>query len=119
MINPDAVVIVSPADHLILKQDLFAEEIKKALEIASSENALITLGIKPNRPETGYGYIQAGTKKLSGKPDNLRRVKTFTEKPDKIWQGSFLKAVNFTGTPGFLSGRWIDNEGIHAVSSRD
>jgi mannose-1-phosphate guanylyltransferase len=102
MINPDAVVIVSPADHLILKQDVFLGEITKALEIATKEKALLTLGIKPNRPETGYGYIQAATKKLSGKPDNLRKVKTFTEKPDIDLARIFFESGEFFWNSGIF-----------------
>ncbi len=101
-INPDAVVIVSPADHLILKQDIFISEIKKALEVASTENVLLTLGIKPSRPETGYGYIQANTKKLPGKSDNLRKVKTFTEKPDIELAKVFFESGEFYWNSGIF-----------------
>lgn len=102
MVNPDAVIVVSPADHLILKQDVFIGEIKKALEIASSEKALLTLGIKPNRPETGYGYIQAATKEIAGKPGNLRRVKTFTEKPDIDLARVFFESGEFFWNSGIF-----------------
>jgi mannose-1-phosphate guanylyltransferase len=102
MMNPDAVFVVSPADHLILKQDIFLNEIKQALEIASSENVLLTLGIKPNRPETGYGYIQANTKKLHGKPENLRKVKTFTEKPDIELARVFFESGEFYWNSGIF-----------------
>jgi mannose-1-phosphate guanylyltransferase len=102
MMNPDAVFVVSPADHLILKQDIFLNEIKQALEIASSENVLLTLGIKPNRPETGYGYIQANTKKLQGKPENLRKVKTFTEKPDIELARVFFESGEFYWNSGIF-----------------
>ncbi len=102
LLNPDAVVVVTPADHLILKQDVFLDEITKALEIASDENVLLTLGIKPNRPETGYGYIQANMKKVSGKPDNLRRVKTFTEKPDFDMAKVFFESGEFYWNSGIF-----------------
>ncbi len=100
--NPDAVIVVSPSDHLILKQDLFLEEIKRGLEIASGEKVLLTLGIKPSRPETGYGYIQAGTKKLPGKPDNYRKVKTFTEKPDIELAKVFFESGEFYWNSGIF-----------------
>ncbi len=100
--NPDAVVVVSPADHLILKQDVFLGEIKKALEAASNENILLTLGIKPNRPETGYGYIQASTKVVDGKPDNFRKVKTFTEKPDIELARVFYESGEFYWNSGIF-----------------
>lgn len=100
--NPDAVVIVSPADHLILKQDVFLGEIKKALETASSGNVLLTLGIKPNKPETGYGYIQATSEKLPGKPGNMRKVKTFTEKPDIELARVFFESGEFYWNSGIF-----------------
>jgi mannose-1-phosphate guanylyltransferase len=100
--NPDAVIIVSPADHLILKQDVFLGEITKALDIAATEKALLTLGIKPNRPETGYGYIQAATRELPGKPENLRRVKTFTEKPDIDLARIFFESGEFYWNSGIF-----------------
>jgi mannose-1-phosphate guanylyltransferase len=56
--NPDAVIAVTPADHLILKEDEFTSVMEKAYEFAEKNAALLTLGIKPDRPETGYGYIQ-------------------------------------------------------------
>ena len=115
LMNPDAVVVVSPADHLILKQDVFLGEIKKAMEIAASENVLLTLGIKPNRPETGYGYIQANTGKLPGKPDNLRKVKTFTEKPDIELARIFYESGEFFWNSGIFI--WSLNTIMEAFSS--
>ncbi len=102
LMNPDAVIVVSPADHLILKQDVFLNEITKALEIAGSENVLLTLGIEPNRPETGYGYIQANTRQVPGKPDNLRKVKTFTEKPDIDLARVFFESGEFYWNSGIF-----------------
>jgi mannose-1-phosphate guanylyltransferase len=102
LMNPDAVIVVSPSDHLILKQDEFLNEIRKGLEVASSENVLLTLGIKPNRPETGYGYIQANTKRIPGKPDNLRKVKTFTEKPDMELARVFFESGEFHWNSGIF-----------------
>ncbi len=58
-------IAVTPADHLIIKEDKFGDVIKKALNLLKKNNALLTLGIKPDRPETGYGYIQADRKKVS------------------------------------------------------
>lgn len=62
-INPDATIVVAPSDHLILKVEEFKEAILKGLEFASKNDKLVTLGIKPNRPETGYGYIQIDEEK--------------------------------------------------------
>ncbi len=102
LMNPDAVIVVSPSDHLILRQDVFLNEIRQGLEVASSESVLLTLGIKPNRPETGYGYIQANTKTLPGKPENLRKVKTFTEKPDMELARVFFESGEFHWNSGIF-----------------
>ncbi len=101
-VNPDAVVVVTPADHLILKEDVFCDEINKALEVTESEDVLLTLGIKPCRPETGYGYIQANTKSIPGQPDNLRKVKTFTEKPDIKLAQVFFESGEFFWNSGIF-----------------
>ena len=57
-INPDANIVVAPSDHLILKEDVFVGTISKAIQQANETECLVTLGIKPSRPDTGYGYIQ-------------------------------------------------------------
>lgn len=75
--NPNANVIVAPSDHLILKEDEFKAAILKGLEFVSNSPQLLTLGIKPNRPETGYGYIQIEEEKQG----DFFKVKTFIEKP--------------------------------------
>ena len=59
--NPDAIMVVTPADHLIMKEDEFQSIIRKAADQAKDQDKLITLGIEPSRPETGYGYIQYHT----------------------------------------------------------
>ena len=76
-ITENANIIVSPSDHLILKESEFLETIRQGLEFVSKNDNLLTLGIKPSRPETGYGYIQ-----IEFGESNLRKVKTFTEKPN-------------------------------------
>lgn len=62
-INPNATMIVLPADHLILKEDVFLEKVLLAFDLASKHDYLVTLGITPTRPDTGYGYIQFVEKK--------------------------------------------------------
>ncbi len=79
--NPEANFIVAPSDHLILKEQDFVDTIAKGLEFTATNEALLTLGIKPSRPETGYGYIQATTV-ASVSIGDLTKVKTFTEKPN-------------------------------------
>ena len=100
-INPDANIIVAPSDHHIQQEDIFLEEIRKGLEFVSKNDALLTLGIKPHRPETGYGYIQIESSQPVSSVENLHKVKTFTEKPK-----SFSKAVSFFGTPEFSYGHF-------------
>lgn len=81
--NPNATVAVSPADHLILNEEVFLETVETAMEYAAETPALFTLGIKPTRPETQYGYIQANKATAEIVREHAcYQVKTFTEKPD-------------------------------------
>jgi mannose-1-phosphate guanylyltransferase len=100
--NPEAVITVTPSDHLIVKEDKFCEEIQSCFEFASKNDALITLGIKPDRPETGYGYIQADQKKPVHGFSNLLKVKTFTEKPDIDLAKVFLESGDFYWNSGIF-----------------
>lgn len=95
--NKDAVIVVSPSDHLILKEDEFHEIILKAAEQAKAQDKLLTLGIKPTRPETGYGYIQfLPDKKV------IKKVKTFTEKPELSLAKKFLESGDFVWNSGIF-----------------
>lgn len=98
-LNPNAVVVVAPSDHLILEEDVFKESILKSFEIAAQNDCLITLGIKPSRPDTGYGYIQYNSQILA---DDFHRVKTFTEKPDLEIAKSFLQSGDFLWNAGIF-----------------
>jgi len=100
--NPDAIVIVTPADHHILKEDIFRDEMARCYDFAKSHDALVTLGIKPDRPETGYGYIQADRKKPVMEFDRLLKVKTFTEKPDLELARVFLESGDFYWNSGIF-----------------
>ncbi len=100
--NEKAVIAVTPADHLIIKEDKFVEVIKKSFEFAENNDALLTLGIKPDRPETGYGYIQADKKKPVKGFNNLLKVKTFTEKPDIELARVFLESGDFYWNSGIF-----------------
>lgn len=99
--NPNANIVVAPSDHLITKEDVFLSELKKGLDFVSKTDALLTLGIKPNRPETGYGYIQAAESNFSDY-DNLHKVKTFTEKPDLQLANVFLESGDFFWNSGIF-----------------
>jgi len=102
MENPEAVIVVTPSDHLILKESEFCEVVGKAYEFTEKNNALLTLGIKPDRPETGYGYIQANEKKKVEGYDKLLKVKTFTEKPDIELARVFLESGDFYWNSGIF-----------------
>jgi len=77
-INPEAVMAVLPSDHLILNQNKFQKILEEAVRLAE-ENYLVTLGIVPTRPETGYGYLKTVKIKMNGR--SIIRVRQFTEKP--------------------------------------
>lgn len=96
-LDPEAVVVVSPSDHLILKESQFLDVIKKAADQARADDKLITLGIKPTRPETGYGYIQYHTEKSFAK-----KVKTFTEKPELSLAKKFIESGDFVWNAGIF-----------------
>jgi len=95
--NPDAIIVVTPSDHLILNEVEFQDVIKKASDQAKSQDKLITLGITPSRPETGYGYIQFHTEKTFAK-----KVKTFTEKPELSLAKKFIESGDFVWNSGIF-----------------
>ena len=95
--DPDANIVVTPADALVLKTDLFAETIRKALAFTQDSDAIVTVGIAPTRPETGYGYIHA-SQDLKGQ---VVRVAEFKEKPDRATAEAYL-----------ADGRYFWNAGI-------
>lgn len=97
-VNPKANLIVLPADHLILKEDAFLEKAQLALDLAAQNDYLITLGIQPTRPDTGYGYIQFMDK---GEADYFK-VKTFTEKPNLEFARTFLESGDFLWNAGIF-----------------
>lgn len=101
-INPHANFIVAPSDHLILNMDDFKKEIGKGLDFVSKNKALLTLGIKPSRPETGYGYIQISNRKSANVYGNLKKVKTFTEKPNLDLATIFYQSGEFYWNSGIF-----------------
>ncbi len=100
--DPEAVMLVSPADHHIKDEDEFRRVIEESFEFAGSRDVLMTLGMKSDRPETGYGYIQANKKKKEEGYDNLMKVKTFTEKPNLELAKVFLKSGDFYWNSGIF-----------------
>ncbi|MCI2108296.1 MAG: mannose-1-phosphate guanylyltransferase [Bacteroidales bacterium] len=99
--NPNAVMAASPADHRILDEDKFLYAINSALEYADKEDALMTIGIVPTKPETNYGYIQVSGKDRGN--DRPLKVKTFTEKPDKTLAEIFYKSGEFYWNSGIFA----------------
>lgn len=107
--NPNANIVVAPSDHLILRESEFLQVVQKGLEFTQSTNALLTIGIKPSRPETGYGYIQVNGE--NGKSD-IHKVKTFTEKPDIEMAKIFYESGEFFWNAGIFI--WSLNSILHA-----
>lgn len=99
-LDPDASMVVLASDHLILREDLFREDITRGLEYVESTGNLLTLGVKPSSPHTGYGYIQTGVSCT----DNplFRKVKSFTEKPDLDMARLFLASGEFYWNSGMF-----------------
>lgn len=90
-------IIVAPSDHLILNENEFLRIINQGIKFISENDSLLTLGITPNRPETGYGYIQVEESK-----DNLHKVKTFTEKPNLELAKVFVDSGEFFWNSGIF-----------------
>lgn len=101
--NPDANIVVAPSDHLIVKESKFLKFVQEGLEFVEKNDALLTMGIVPSRPETGYGYIQSFQEKVKGyETSGLRQVKTFTEKPDLELARVFLDSGDFYWNAGIF-----------------
>ena len=98
-LNPESNLICAPADHLITDDTSFIKASLEALEFTEKNNALVTLGIKPFQPNTGYGYIQYEQPAVS---DNIYKVKTFTEKPDLELAKTFIASGDFLWNAGIF-----------------
>lgn len=99
--EPDASIIVAPSDHLILNDQEFLRLTEISLAQARQTGNLVTLGIKPTRPDTGYGYIQWTEEKQAADP-LVKKVKTFTEKPDMELAKDFLESGDFYWNSGIF-----------------
>lgn len=100
--NPEALIVVAPSDHIILKEKEFTEIINTALETSAKNDWLITLGIQPSRPDTGYGYIQFEEEKLKIVDSRIKKVKNFTEKPQLEKAKTFLASGDFLWNAGIF-----------------
>ena len=110
-INPEANMVVAPCDHLVLKEGEFIEAINKGLEFVAQSSQLLTLGIKPNRPETGYGYIQIDEEQ----GNNFYKVKTFVEKPQLEFAEVFVASDEFYWNSGIFL--WNVNTILNAFNT--
>lgn len=97
--NPNATMIVTPSDHLILDDEEFSKVINEAADFASNEDVLVTIGLKPTRPATGYGYIQA---EQPINENGMNKVKTFTEKPNLEMAEIFMNSGEFFWNSGIF-----------------
>lgn len=97
--NPDAAIIVAPSDHLITDPESFIQDINRSLAAVKEHACLVTLGIKPSRPDTGYGYIQYTTKTVN---DDFHKVKVFTEKPNLELAKTFIQSGDFLWNAGIF-----------------
>ncbi len=96
--NPDAILGMFPADHVIANEPAFVAVLRRATQIAAAGEHMVVLGIRPTRPETGYGYIETGDTLPSGE----RRVRRFTEKPNTERAESFVAAGNYWWNSGIF-----------------
>jgi mannose-1-phosphate guanylyltransferase len=96
--NPDAVLGMFPADHVIGDEPAFLETLRKAITLASQGENMVVLGIRPTHPETGYGYIETG----ASTADDVFRVRRFTEKPNLARAEEFVAAGNYHWNSGMF-----------------
>lgn len=107
-LNPKANIVVAPSDHLILKEDIFIAHVNRALLFAEQNEALVTLGIKPTRPDTGYGYI-----KYLPSEKEIYKVAQFLEKPSIEKAELFLKSGDYVWNAGIFI--WSVNAVLKAL----
>ncbi len=100
--NPDATIIVAPSDHIILNEEVFLRNVLDSMKVAARHDWLITLGIEPSRPDTGYGYIQFKEDTILKDLPKLKKVKTFTEKPNVELAETFLASGDFLWNSGIF-----------------
>ncbi|WP_407431235.1 mannose-1-phosphate guanylyltransferase [Arcticibacter sp.] len=112
-LNPNASIVVAPSDHLILNPIQFGIDVTNALQTAETNPCLITLGIQPSRPDTGYGYIRFSEEELG---QGFRKVLQFTEKPDRERAQSFIDSGNYLWNAGIFI--WSAAEVLKAFESQ-
>lgn len=99
-LNPEANLVVAPSDHIILKEEAFVNTLQRGLAFTAGNDALLTLGIAPTRPDTGYGYIEVPAADSSG--DQPLPVTAFKEKPDRATAQQYLDSGNYFWNAGIF-----------------
>ena len=112
-LNPDARLIISPADHLIVQEQKFSQTIDQAI-IAAENGKIVTIGISPTRPDTGYGYIEFDPEQNRTENSTIE-VKQFREKPDVETAEQFVAAGNFYWNSGIFI--WKSETVLRALAS--
>lgn len=115
--DPQAITLVAPSDHLVKKEEVFVKAIRSCFEKAEKQDCLITLGIKPTRPDTGYGYIQFIKSDIEEKDKRIHRVKTFTEKPNIEMANFFVDSGDFLWNSGIFI--WSTKSILAALEKHD
>ena len=100
--DPKANIVVTPSDHVVMNVQEFQRVIKDCMKFTTDTDAIVTLGMKPNRPETGYGYIQANLARQSLRNKEIFRVDTFREKPDLETARQYIQKPNFFWNAGIF-----------------
>lgn len=113
MLNPKANLVVSPSDHFIRDKQEFNRLITEALSFTSESDAIVTLGVKPTRPETGYGYIQADLTAPSLRNSGIFRVDSFKEKPDLQTAVQYIRHPEYSWNSGIFV--WRVNTIVNAL----
>jgi mannose-1-phosphate guanylyltransferase len=99
--NPNATFAVLPSDHVILKEDAYVQKLNQAFEFAQQNEVIVTLGIQPTRPDTGYGYIEIDSNEESNE-SGPKKVNSFKEKPDKLTAQKYVDAGNYLWNAGMF-----------------
>ncbi len=97
-LDPEANFVIAPSDHIVLKEQAFLEKIQAALHFSATHDALLTLGIQPSRPDTGYGYIQFGEEAETG----IRKVLRFAEKPSLAIAEAYIESGEYLWNAGIF-----------------
>ncbi|HET9480628.1 MAG TPA: mannose-1-phosphate guanylyltransferase [Candidatus Polarisedimenticolia bacterium] len=101
--DPEAVLVMAPADHVYTRPDALREALDAAVEAARSRSALVTLGIRPSRPDTGYGYIEVAPEAPGGNlPGIIRKAERFVEKPDAATAARYVGSGSYLWNSGLF-----------------